>query len=182
MEGDKPSQTFEELKIPLTINATDIVNQKEIILDKGPLVPAVMASMSYPGFFTTRTINENICVDGGVMNPLPFHLLGQVDYLILVDVSRESLKITSESNFKDIIVQSTLAMQKVIVEKSLETCAIPYTIIRPDVEYHGVLEFDDLTELTKKGEIEAEKHIAKIKKDIEELGKSPTGITKVVTI
>ena len=170
---------FEELKIPLVINATDIVNQKEVIFDKGPLIAAIMASMSYPGFFTTRKISDKICVDGGVMNPLPFDLLGTVDYIIMVDVSKQNIKINENSNFKDIVLQSTLAMQKKIVEKSLESCGIPYTIIQPEVEYHGVLEFDDITDLTKKGEIEAEKHIAKIKKDLVDLEKGQTKVIKV---
>jgi len=165
----KKSFKFEDLKIPLIINATDIVNQKEIIFDKGPLVPAVMASLSYPGFFTTRKIDDHICVDGGVMNPLPFNLLTDADYLIMIDVSEENIKIDEESNFKDIVLQATLAMQRVIVEKSLDGCRTPYTVIRPEVDYHGVLEFDDVSDLSKKGEIEANKHIEKIQKDILDL-------------
>ena len=161
--------SFEDLNTPLIINATDIVNQKEIVFDKGPLVPAIMASLSYPGFFTTRKIDDKICVDGGVINPLPFNLLTDIDYLILIDVSEQNIKIDEDSNFKDIVLQATLTMQKVIVEKSLEGCSIPYTLIRPDVEYHGVLEFDDIADLSKKGEIETNKHIEKIKKDIADL-------------
>ena len=175
----KSAFKFEDLPIPLTINATDIVNQKEVIFDEGPLIPAVMASLSYPGFFTTRKIDNKICVDGGVVNPLPFDLLGAVDYIIMVDVSKENIKINSESNFKDVVLQSTLIMQKTIVEKGLESCSIPYTLMRPDVEYHGVLEFDDLAELTKKGELEAEKHIEKIKRDISELEKGNSKLVRI---
>jgi NTE family protein len=169
--NDSPKKVFkfEDLKIPLFINATDIVSQREIIFGSGPLVPAVMASLSYPGFFTTRKINGNICVDGGVVNPLPFNLLTDVDYLILVDVSKQNIKINEDSNFKDVVLQASLTMQRVIVEKSLEGCSVPYTLIKPDIEYHGVMEFDDLTELMKKGEIEANKHIEKIKKEITEI-------------
>ena len=160
---------FEDLTIPLIINATDIVNQKEIIFEKGPLISAVMASLAYPGFFKTRTINNNICVDGGVLNPLPFDLLNEVDYIIMIDVSKQSIKIDENSNFKDIILQSSWAMQKIIVDKRVETCKIPYVIIKPEIESHGVLEFNDLPELTIIGEKEAEKQIDKIKKDIIEI-------------
>jgi NTE family protein len=169
---------FEDLKIPLVINATDIVNQKEIIFEKGQLIPAVMASLSYPGFFKTRTINNNICVDGSVLNPLPFDLLNDVDYIIMIDVSKQSIKIDENSNFKDIILQSTWAMQKIIVDKRVETCKTPYIIIKPEIESHGVLEFDDLSELTDMGEKEAEKQIDKIKKDITEIAKKLNKITK----
>ena len=130
-----------------------------------------MASLSYPGFFTTRKIGNTICVDGGVVNPLPFNLIKNVDYLIIIDVSKETHKIDEDSNIKDIVLQSTLAMQRTIVEKTLESCKIPYTIITPDVESHGVLNFEDITDLTKKGETSATKCIDKIKKDIKELDK-----------
>lgn len=170
---------FDDLKTHLVINATNIVDQKEVIFDKGPLITAVMASLSYPGFFTTRKVDDTICVDGGVVNPLPFDLMRDVDYIIMVDVSQENIKITEDSNFKDIVLQATLTMQKVIVEKSLETCSIPYTLIRPKVEYHGVLEFDDLTELMKAGEEEAEKYIEEIKRHISEIDKVKEKILRV---
>jgi NTE family protein len=162
---------FEDLKIPVLINSTDLVNQREIVFDSGPLIPAIMASISYPGFFTTRKINGKICVDGGVINPLPFDLLTNVDYLIMIDVSRQHVKIDEDSNFKDIVLQATWTMQKSITEKSLRACKIPYTIIMPDVHHHGVLEFEDLTELVKQGELETEKCVAKIIKDIKGLEK-----------
>jgi len=170
---------FEDLKIPLTINATDIVNQKEVIFDKGPLVPAIMASLAYPGFFKTRKIDNIICVDGGVVNPLPFDLLKDIDYIIMIDVSKQNIKIDEDSNFKDIILQATWAMQKIIVDKRVEDCKIPYIIIKPEIESHGVLEFDDLPELTDSGEKEAEKHIERIKKEIEQLEKGKISIVKV---
>jgi NTE family protein len=179
IEKQKKTFNFEDLQIPLVINATDIVNQKEVIFDNGPLISAVMASLSYPGFFTTRKINNKICVDGGCMNPLPFDLLGHVDYIIMIDVSKQNIKIDENSNFKDIVLQATLAMQRKIVEKTLESCSIPYSLIEPDVQYHGILEFDDLSELTKKGELEAEKCIEKIKRDIEELEKANSKVIRV---
>ncbi|MGV8141467.1 MAG: patatin-like phospholipase family protein [Candidatus Woesearchaeota archaeon] len=162
----KKSITFDDLDIPLIINATDLTAQKEIIFKKGPLISAIMASISYPGFFTTRKIEDKICVDGGVVNPLPFDLLTKVDYLIMIDVSRQNVKIDTDSNFKDIVLQATWTMQKAITEKSLRSCNLPYTIIMPDVHHHGVLEFNDLNALIKAGEMEAEKKIGKIKRDI----------------
>jgi NTE family protein len=168
-DDPKRIMKFEDLKISVLINATDLVNQKEIVFDKGPLIPAIMASISYPGFFTTRKMGEKICVDGGVVNPLPFDLLTKVDYLIMIDVSRQHIKINANSNFKDIVLQATWTMQKAITEKSLRAWKTPYTIIMPDVNHHGVLEFEDLTELVKKGEQEAEKYIRKIKRDIAKL-------------
>ena len=60
-------------------------------------------------------------------------------------------------------------MQKTIVEKNLASCKIPYTIIRPKVSRHSILNFNDLEYLIRKGELEAKKHVRKIKRDIARL-------------
>lgn len=166
---DGKDTRFKDLKIPLFINATDIVNGEEIVFSEGLLIPAVMASLSYPGFFTTRKVDDKICVDGGVINPLPLDLLENMDYLVMVDVSEENKDITEDSNLKDVIIQSTLIMQKTLVENKLKTCKIKYSIIRPRITNISVLSFKQSPNLISKGEQEAENIIEKIKKDISEL-------------
>src|SRR3989339_467534 len=163
---DKKNIRFEDLKIPLSVNATDIVNGQELIIDSGLLIPAIMASLSYPGFFTTRKLDDKICVDGGVVNPLPVDLLPDVDFAIIVDVSSEVRDIDEESNIKDIVIQSTLIMQKVIVEKSLQQFRKKYVVIAPDVKNVGVLDFKDAEKLIDIGENFALKVIDKIKDQI----------------
>jgi len=160
---------FKDLKMPLSINATDIVNGEEVVFDKGALVPSVMASLSYPGFFTMRKIEDKICVDGGVINPLPLDLLEGMDYLILVDVSEEDKDITEESNIKDLVIQSTLIMQKKLVENRIKECKTKYIIIKPDLNKVPILAFKQSPKLIEVGEKEAEKRIEKIKKEISEL-------------
>lgn len=160
---------FNDLKMPLSINATDIVNGEEVVFYKGPLIPAIMASLSYPGFFTTRKIDDKICVDGGVVNPLPLDLLTGMDYLILVDVSEEDKSIDEESNLKDVIIQSTLIMQKKLVEYRINSCKTKYTLIKPKLMNIPTLSFKNTPGLISIGEQEAEKHIDDIKKNISEL-------------
>jgi NTE family protein len=62
---------IEDLPIPLTVVATDIVDRKEVWLDSGSLFDALRASMAIPGVFTPKTINGRVLVDGGLLNPLP---------------------------------------------------------------------------------------------------------------
>lgn len=162
---------FKDLKIPLSINATDIVDGEEVVFNKGSLIPAIMASLSYPGFFTTRKINERICVDGGVINPLPLDHLDGMDYLILVDVSEEKKDIDENSNLKDIIIQSTLIMQKKLVENKIKECKTKYIIIKPDLKKVPVLDFKQSPKFITIGEKEAQKQIEKILKDIEKIKK-----------
>jgi NTE family protein len=65
------AKTFEELKIPLYVSATDLNNGKSVYFSKGDLLDPVIASASIPVLFQPVIIN-NICyVDGGVLDNLP---------------------------------------------------------------------------------------------------------------
>ena len=62
---------IEDLAIPFTAVATDIHNEKEIWLQKGPLVDAMRASFSLPMIFTPFHYKGLTLIDGGVLSPVP---------------------------------------------------------------------------------------------------------------
>ncbi len=62
---------IEDLPIPFTAVATDIVTQKEVWFQRGSLIDAVRASVAIPTILTPKEIGNQILVDGGVLNPLP---------------------------------------------------------------------------------------------------------------
>ncbi len=90
--GDK---TFYDVKLPLKIIASDVRRKEPKILDRGPLVDAIMASCSMPGVFTPFKFREEMLFDGGVTYPLPTEPLMQmgVKKIIAVNVtpSREDI-------------------------------------------------------------------------------------------
>ncbi len=62
---------IEDLPIPYTAVATDITSRREIWFQHGPLVQAMRASMSMPGFITPVMLGDRMLVDGAVLNPVP---------------------------------------------------------------------------------------------------------------
>lgn len=66
--GDK---TIEELPIPFTAVAADVVNEKEVWINSGRLFDAIRASISLPLFFTPVKYKDIYLIDGGVLNPVP---------------------------------------------------------------------------------------------------------------
>jgi NTE family protein len=66
--GDK---TFDDLKLPCVVTATDLRGGSEVILSKGSLVAALLATMAIPGIFPARYIGEWELVDGGSLDPVP---------------------------------------------------------------------------------------------------------------
>jgi NTE family protein len=71
LEKRLPVDTFEELEIPLTVVATDLQTARSVYLEKGLLLPALMASSALPVYFPPKRINEHQLVDGGITNNIP---------------------------------------------------------------------------------------------------------------
>jgi NTE family protein len=82
-------KTFEELKIPLAVVATDIVRRREVVFDKGNLLLSIRASVALPSIVTPVTYKDMILVDGGVINPIPVDCVARTegDILMVVDVN-----------------------------------------------------------------------------------------------
>lgn len=66
---------FEDLKIPLLIVATDILEIEKKVFDRGPILPAILASAAYPGIFPPQKIEEHYYVDGCITGNLPADIL-----------------------------------------------------------------------------------------------------------
>ncbi len=64
-------KTFEELKIPLAIAATDIITGDAAVFTTGDLIDPVRASCAYPGMFQPVKIGEQLLVDGLLAHSVP---------------------------------------------------------------------------------------------------------------
>lgn len=65
-------QTFEQMKIPLGIVATDVVTGEAVIFrDHGDVVLPIRASCSYPGLFQPVRCGEHLLVDGAISMEVP---------------------------------------------------------------------------------------------------------------
>ena len=65
------ASTFEELKVPLAITATDFRNGEAVVFTRGPLVPAIRASCAYPGMFLPVEIDGRDYIDGMLAYEVP---------------------------------------------------------------------------------------------------------------
>ena len=78
---------IEDLRIPFTALAADIMSQKEIWFQDGPLDLALRASVSIPGVFTPIVIKGQLLADGGIFNPLPLSPLAAIPADLVMAVS-----------------------------------------------------------------------------------------------
>lgn len=65
------AKTFEELRIPFRIVATNLDKGQSVVFSEGNLLEAIIASSSVPVLFTPKIIRGDHYVDGGVFKNFP---------------------------------------------------------------------------------------------------------------
>ncbi len=66
-------QTFEQLRVPLAVVATDMNAGRPAVFRSGELEPALLASTAIPGVFPSVRINDREHLDGGVVDNTPLN-------------------------------------------------------------------------------------------------------------
>jgi NTE family protein len=120
--------TFDDLDIPLVINAVDLMKGKTRYFDEGPLVSAILASSAVPIIFKPVAINGVLYIDGGIQNNLPVEpLLGNCQKIIGVHSNPvdENFKVR---NFRSILERTMLLSIRSNTESRMKHCDL---IIEP---------------------------------------------------
>lgn len=144
------NKKIEELDIPIKIVATDIINSRRYVFDKGPLWLAMRASIAIPGIFCPVEIDNLVLVDGGVLDRVPAALAKEMgaDIIIAVDVCKGNNNIKPKNLF-EIILQSIEAMENTLVENMLTE---DYIVISPIIKNINPLDFSKVDLCIEEGE------------------------------
>lgn len=158
------AETFEELKIPLVIVATDLNSGELVPMGSGDLVKAVQASCSIPFVFVPCKHLGRTLVDGATIDPVPVKVARDLgaDIVIAVDLC-ELLGKTAPTNLFQIVSRSAEIACMWQNEVSTHTADF---IIRPRT--YGVGAFNDRKkeEVYLAGKRAAQQQINKIKEAI----------------
>jgi NTE family protein len=71
------TKTFEHCRIPLKVTGANLTTRQSFVFDSGPVSDAVRASIAIPAIFKPVMRGNDVIVDGGILNPLPVHVLRQ---------------------------------------------------------------------------------------------------------
>ena len=87
-------KSFNDLKLPCTIIATDIETGMPVRLNEGSVAEAVHASCCIPGLVTPKNLNGRLLVDGAICDMVPVSVLNDMgaDYVIGVDIFSFNLR------------------------------------------------------------------------------------------
>lgn len=66
---------FQDLKIPLSVMATDLKSGETVCLDAGPIAPAIRASIAMPLVFKPVELGGRLLTDGGFSVPVPAEIV-----------------------------------------------------------------------------------------------------------
>jgi NTE family protein len=79
---------FESLLIPFKAVAADLYAVDQVVLERGPLIPALAASCALPAWAQPVVIDGRVLIDGGYVNPVPFDVvMDTADITVAVDVT-----------------------------------------------------------------------------------------------
>ena len=158
---------FEELKIPMYINATDLSKGKEVVFCSGELFKAIRASIAIPGVFAPPIIHKDYYVDGGVLDNVPFSILpSQIKKYIIIDaVPYEPLKTSKKPSLVKLLETSGRAAMDEIIRLRLKD--IPdknYVLVKPRIpEYKFIIHREKSLEIIRSGELATQRKIPEIK-------------------
>jgi NTE family protein len=80
------SARIEDQEPPLAIVAADLRTQREVVLRRGLLWQACLASCALPGVYPPQMIGEYALVDGGALNPVPTNIAAHMGADVVIAV------------------------------------------------------------------------------------------------
>ena len=94
---------IEDLPIPFTAVATDLINNKEVLFQSGPATLALRASVAIPGVITPVMIDGKLLGDGGMVNNVPVAPLAfaKAKKMVAIDLSQGRLVSPFEKEIKE---------------------------------------------------------------------------------
>jgi NTE family protein len=170
-------RTFADLHIPCAVVAVDLKAGREVVLNQGGLVDAILATVAVPGVFPPRKFGDSHLVDGAVLNPVPVSVARFLAPALPVVAVVLEIMTEATSGFRSLPLP--LPVPPLLVERLTRTRVAqafniylqsvdvgsrklaelrllidnPEVVVRPDVGEVGLLEKVDVHKIIAKGEM-----------------------------
>ncbi len=174
-------KNFLDLKTPLLISTTDIVNGKNRTFKQGDLIKVLQASLSVPFLFPPVEIDSSLYVDGGITNNLPIRAMRNIgaDFIIASNTTHylsDKQELSSALNIANQLINIMMFSK---IEDELEQANV---IIRPDVKHINNTQFSHWNELLAEGRKISKKTLDTLKKVIPKSSKENTPKVKGINL
>ena len=170
---------LEDLPIPYAVSAADLSEGREIVIRRGRLWQAILASAAIPGIYPPVMIGRHWLVDGGVVNPVPVsiaQLLG-ADLIVALDLSeplapREELTLDASPALRAPLLPDTLLRSRDIMMSEIRSHTVgePAVLINPKVSGVSLRNVRDAAPYEAAGEAATEEILPRLRRILPWLG------------
>ena len=145
-------RTFEELRIPLAIAATDFNTGEAVVFHSGPLIDPVRASCAYPGMFLPVKIRGRLLIDGMLAHTVPTRPLRQMgaDRVLAVHLKGRWTSGDGPRHLFDVVGQCFAIAQDM---NSHQWRPAADLVVEPDVNGFKYDAFDHSADFVRAGEL-----------------------------
>jgi NTE family protein len=157
-----PCKTFEELRIPLSVSATDIITGEAVVFNRGDLINPVRASCAYPAMFLPVRIGERLLVDGFLAHSVPAAPLRDMgaERILAIHLSAHWVKPNGPRHVLDVIGQCfSIAQEKT----SVTWRNVSDVVLEPEIGEFGYDDFTHASSLFNAGEAAARASLPQIR-------------------
>ncbi len=153
---------FNQLPIPFLCIATDLETGNQVVLEKGILAEAIIASGALPTLYNPIEINGRLLIDGGVVNNYPVEELTSRGITVIIGVDvQEGLKNRTQLN--DVTAVLSQINNFSMIEKMEEKKRLTTIYLNPEVKGYSVVSFEKGIEIIQKGKDKANEYSNQIK-------------------
>jgi NTE family protein len=168
---------FEDLRIPTVVNAVDLHSGQEVRIRRGRVAPALWAASAIPGLYAPVRHGERLLVDGGLLNPLPLHLVPPaargfvlaVDVLPEVDARLEPAHVFAQEG----VLIRKMGLLTAVLSKSFDVVAgrqrdamlrayPPDLLITPDLRGYSTTDYTQGRPILDRGRVAAEAALSRL--------------------
>lgn len=162
------AERFEDLPFKLTICATAMLKGELHYFDSGPLWPIVIASAAFPIVFAPVEWNDEIYMDGGIINHFPVEPIAEsCDFVIGVRLTpHKSISPSELASIRDVMERVMDIGMHHDIHKKDAMCDV--LIIPPGIEQYGLFQVSEMLEVFELGYKTALKLMPEIERKIAE--------------
>jgi NTE family protein len=168
-------RTFDDLRMPCAVTAVDLRLEKEVILKRGRVADAVLATIALPGIFPPQEWEDHYLIDGGLLDPVPvaparslapalpvvaitlssiepqpLDVLEPPVFLAQIPLLNQITRLRVAQAF-NIFIHSIEISSRYLTAMKLQIDK-PDAIIQPPLEDIGILDKVDIVEIANRGE------------------------------
>jgi NTE family protein len=156
-------KTFEDLRIPLGVTATDFNTGEGVVFHSGSIIDPVRASCAYPGMFLPVEIRGRYLVDGMLSHPVPTRPLREMgaDRVLAVHLKGTWATGGAPRHLFDVIGQSFAIAQDAMSSLWRDAADL---VVEPDVAGFAYDDFKRADDLIRAGAVAMRKALPEVRK------------------